>query len=171
MIEDDEKLSIEERLNHDLHVAEQKLRTAEEKIEELEERIRGIRTGWMEQRDMEDDGVLPVPRFEISWRKTYKGDSWYNRTCEYRLVHKHLLGHLVVIPLGSTRVSGGPPGEVPSPFEEIKENDWDLSINRYKEIEYEEVEYASPAEIIREIELLDKERELALATLREMLDE
>ena len=27
------------------------------------------------------------------------------------------------------------------PFEEIKDNDWDLSINRYKEIVYEEIEY------------------------------
>ena len=30
------------------------------------------------------------------------------------------------------------------PFEEIKENDWDLSINKYKEIEYEEKEYRNP---------------------------
>jgi type I restriction enzyme M protein len=30
------------------------------------------------------------------------------------------------------------------PFGEIKANDWDLSINRYKEVEYEEVQYAPP---------------------------
>ena len=34
------------------------------------------------------------------------------------------------------------------PFEEIKANDWDLSINRYKEIVYEEVEYDSPDVLI-----------------------
>ena len=28
------------------------------------------------------------------------------------------------------------------PLEEIRDNDWDLSINRYKEIVYEEIEYA-----------------------------
>ena len=55
------------------------------------------------------------------------------------------------------------------PFEEIKENDWDLSINRYKEIVYEEVEYAPPAEIIAEIEALDKERAEALRVLKGLL--
>lgn len=42
--------------------------------------------------------------------------------------------------------------------EEIKENDWDLSINRYKEIEYEEVDYDPPKEILERIGKLDKER-------------
>lgn len=42
------------------------------------------------------------------------------------------------------------------PVEEIRDNGYDLSINRYKEIEYEEVKYDSPQEImlrIRELEL------------------
>ena len=43
------------------------------------------------------------------------------------------------------------------PFDEIKSNDWDLSINRYKEIIYEEIEYAAPTEIIKDIETLDQE--------------
>lgn len=55
------------------------------------------------------------------------------------------------------------------PFEEIKANDWDLSINRYKEIVYEEIEYAAPSEIIKEIEVLDAERNDALMALKEML--
>jgi len=55
------------------------------------------------------------------------------------------------------------------PFNEIKENDWDLSINRYKEIVYEEVEYAAPSEIIAEIEKLDVERQGALKLLKAML--
>ena len=55
------------------------------------------------------------------------------------------------------------------PFEEIKANDWDLSINRYKEIIYEEIEYAAPSEIIQDIESLDQERNDALAALKEML--
>ena len=42
------------------------------------------------------------------------------------------------------------------PFDEIKDNDWDLSINRYKEIIYEEIEYAAPSEIIKDIETLDQ---------------
>ncbi len=44
------------------------------------------------------------------------------------------------------------------PFEEIKANNWDLSINKYKEIEYEEVKYVSPAEIISQINDLDTDR-------------
>ena len=55
------------------------------------------------------------------------------------------------------------------PFDEIKDNDWDLSINRYKEIVYEEVEYAPPAEIIAEIEKLDAERAEALRVLKGLL--
>ena len=55
------------------------------------------------------------------------------------------------------------------PFDEIKGNDWDLSINRYKEIVYEEIEYAAPADIIKDIEVLDKERNQALEALKEML--
>ncbi|MDC1233062.1 type I restriction-modification system subunit M [Schleiferiaceae bacterium] len=55
------------------------------------------------------------------------------------------------------------------PFDEIKDNDWDLSINRYKEIVYEEIEYAAPSEIIKDIEVLDQERNQALAALKEML--
>lgn len=55
------------------------------------------------------------------------------------------------------------------PFDEIKNNDWDLSINRYKEIVYEEIEYAAPATIIKDIEQLDQERNQALTALKEML--
>lgn len=55
------------------------------------------------------------------------------------------------------------------PFEELKANDWDLSIKRYKEIVYEEIVYAAPAEIIRDIETLDKERNQALVALKELL--
>jgi type I restriction enzyme M protein len=55
------------------------------------------------------------------------------------------------------------------PFSEIEENDWDLSINRYKEIVYEEIEYAPPAEIIADIKQLDKERNEALKQLEELL--
>ena len=55
------------------------------------------------------------------------------------------------------------------PLQEIKANDWDLSINRYKEIVYEEVDYDSPAEIIVDIEKLDGERSEALRVLKGLL--
>ena len=44
------------------------------------------------------------------------------------------------------------------PFNEIKGNEWDLSINRYKEIIYEEEEYDDPRVILERIEKLDEER-------------
>ena len=55
------------------------------------------------------------------------------------------------------------------PFNEIKANDWDLSINRYKEIVYEAVEYDAPSKIIADIEQLDIERNQALGLLKELL--
>lgn len=51
------------------------------------------------------------------------------------------------------------------PFAELKENDWDLSINRYKEIVYEEVEYESPKIILDQIKELDQERNTILNRL------
>ncbi|HAS47236.1 MAG TPA: N-6 DNA methylase [Microscillaceae bacterium] len=55
------------------------------------------------------------------------------------------------------------------PIEEIIENEWDLSINRYKEIEYKEVQYAPPAEIIANIKQLDEERHQILKALEGLL--
>lgn len=52
---------------------------------------------------------------------------------------------------------------------EIKDNAYDLSINRYKEIEYEEVEYEPPAVIIDRLEALQAEIADDLKTLRGML--
>lgn len=55
------------------------------------------------------------------------------------------------------------------PLVEIEQNNWDISINRFKEIVYEQVQHDSPADIIAEIERLDNERTQALAVLRELL--
>jgi type I restriction enzyme M protein len=55
------------------------------------------------------------------------------------------------------------------PKSEIAENDYDLSINRYKEIVYEEVEYEKPEVIIEQIEKLDLERNQLLNTLKGLL--
>lgn len=55
------------------------------------------------------------------------------------------------------------------PFSEIKANEWDLSINRYKETVHEEVAYDSPAIILKDIKQLDAERTEALNKLEELL--
>lgn len=54
--------------------------------------------------------------------------------------------------------------------EEIRENDYDLSINRYKEIVYEEVEYPHPKEIIGKIQELEKEIQQGIEELSKILE-
>jgi type I restriction enzyme M protein len=55
------------------------------------------------------------------------------------------------------------------PFVDIQANDWDLSINRYKEVVYDEVTYAQPSVIIQDIKNLQEENKQQLLILEEML--
>jgi type I restriction enzyme M protein len=55
------------------------------------------------------------------------------------------------------------------PVEEIRENDYDLSINRYKEIEYEEVQYEKPSVILERVLDLEKQIVNGLKELEDML--
>ncbi|WP_143416133.1 class I SAM-dependent DNA methyltransferase [Geobacillus sp. E263] len=55
------------------------------------------------------------------------------------------------------------------PVEEIRENDYDLSINKYKEIEYEEVQYEAPSVILERVETLEKEIMQGLQELKKMI--
>lgn len=55
------------------------------------------------------------------------------------------------------------------PISEIKENGFDLSISRYKEIEYEEVQYEKPEVIIEKIEKLENEIQNGLLDLKKLL--
>ncbi|MED0679088.1 class I SAM-dependent DNA methyltransferase [Aneurinibacillus thermoaerophilus] len=55
------------------------------------------------------------------------------------------------------------------PVEEIRENDYDLSINKYKEIEYEEIQYEAPGAILEKVEALEKEIMQELQELKEMI--
>lgn len=55
------------------------------------------------------------------------------------------------------------------PKSEIAEQGYDLSLNRYKEIEYDEVEHRSPADIIADIKQLNAEIDAGLAELEAML--
>jgi type I restriction enzyme M protein len=56
------------------------------------------------------------------------------------------------------------------PKEEIAENGYDLSINRYKEIEYEEVSYDPPKVILGKLKALEHEIMADLKELEVMLD-
>jgi type I restriction enzyme M protein len=55
------------------------------------------------------------------------------------------------------------------PISEIRDNKYDLSINRYKEVVYEEKVYEKPNVIIEQIEAFDQERADLLKQLKEML--
>lgn len=53
--------------------------------------------------------------------------------------------------------------------QEIVENDYDLSINKYKEVVYEKVEYPPTSEILADIEALNKEIDKNLEELKALL--
>lgn len=55
-------------------------------------------------------------------------------------------------------------------IKEIQSNDYDLSINRYKTVEYEEVEYPPTQEIISEIEALSRNIDSNLKELKILLE-
>lgn len=53
---------------------------------------------------------------------------------------------------------------------EIEKNDYDLSINRYKEIEYEKVEYDNPEDIMTRLDELALDISSKMEELRELMD-
>jgi type I restriction enzyme M protein len=55
------------------------------------------------------------------------------------------------------------------PKADIVKEDYDLSINRYKEAVYNDVQYDSPKDIIARIKKLQKEMEQGLEELETML--
>jgi type I restriction enzyme M protein len=54
-------------------------------------------------------------------------------------------------------------------YSEIKKNNYDLSISRYKPIEYEEVDYDKPQVIMKKVLKLEKEIEHEIETIQEIL--
>ncbi len=55
------------------------------------------------------------------------------------------------------------------PVADIRANNYDLSINRYKEVIYEQQHHDTPAELIEKIEALDQERQADLQGLKALL--
>lgn len=98
--------TIEQRLAAQLDENDETIRELESQVEALEEQLRGARNGWAVHRKIDDDHPdLPVPRLEFVWTPSEYG--WGNTVAEYRLVRRHMLGHLECVPLGSTKVSSG----------------------------------------------------------------
>jgi type I restriction enzyme M protein len=55
------------------------------------------------------------------------------------------------------------------PKADIAANDYDLSINRYKEIVYDEIEYQAPSEILDDLTALEEEIQKGIDNLKAML--
>lgn len=55
-------------------------------------------------------------------------------------------------------------------LDEIREQGYDLSINKYIEIEYEEVEYKSPGDIINQLQEIEEQIQIGLEELKKMLN-
>ena len=55
------------------------------------------------------------------------------------------------------------------PVDEIVANDYDLSINKYKEVVYEQVEYEPTEVIIDKIEKIEAEIQVEMAELKKLL--
>ncbi len=93
-----------ERLEQLLDRKDADLAAACERAEKLERELEGFRDGWRRGVQLEDDGVLPVPRLELAY---IQDDEWRSYRVIYRMVHRHLLGPLLATPLGRTTVNGG----------------------------------------------------------------
>ena len=55
------------------------------------------------------------------------------------------------------------------PVQEIRENKHDLSINRYKEVAYEERQHDPPQRILENLRLVEQEISKSLTELEELL--
>jgi len=81
----------------------------ENQITELEDQLENMtyheQWKWRAIRELDEKENLglPVPRLELRNRKVSK----YSRIVDYGLVHRHLLGHIEFIPIGSTKIDGG----------------------------------------------------------------
>lgn len=102
-------MNAHERLLQSLDEKDEKIEELEGKLYDLEEDVES-RSAWSRHREEHSDEGLPVPRLEIVWSESkYHGHDWEGW---YFLVKYHLLGHIVKVPLGMTKVGGYGPGEL-----------------------------------------------------------
>ena len=93
---------------------EQLLDERDTQIEELEQKLQDLTDeserawDWARHSIIQPHPLLPIPRLEI---RCVNLGNWYNWEWRYGFVYKHLLGHLVLIPMGNTKCggSGKPP--------------------------------------------------------------
>ena len=104
----------EDRLAQELEEAEERIGELEREVERLQDHL-----PWTQHEEIEATPDMPVPRLEMVWEEG-KFPRDYQYRCAYRLVYRHLLGHLVAVPLGETMVGSTKPpdhfGEIDTPF-------------------------------------------------------
>jgi len=95
-----------QRLEELLEEKDARIVELENEREYLNEKNHSDRWKWT-RHSTPEEGNLPVPRLEIRCVNESTRPEWYNYSWIYSLVYRHLLGHLVGVPLGSTSCSGG----------------------------------------------------------------
>jgi hypothetical protein len=115
-----EKLSAVERLEALLDARDAEVARLGAELRRRDEADEDAAWSWARHYVSAEAEGLPVPRLEIRWSRIGGGE--WNWLATYGLVYRHLLGHVVVVPLGMTRVGGaGEPltdGQVDVPFRE-----------------------------------------------------
>jgi len=100
-----------DRLARLLDQAERERDEAKEELRSCERELEGSLNGWRRGEGLPDDEALPLPRLELAYVQI---DGWDTYSVKYRMVAKHLLGHVMTIPLGETKTSGGLRNEAPN---------------------------------------------------------
>jgi len=128
------------RLEELLNQKDAEIERLKEELQEASERLE-LDMEWFvhEYKDEDPRPSLPVPRLEIEATQD-DGENWHNFTWRYCLVYRHLLGHLIFVPLGNTTSSGGnnqPPihaGVISTPFRDgahIRKDSFHLNLPAY----------------------------------------
>ena len=91
-----------ERLEELLNERDSTIDDLRRRVEEMEEQKNDLAWRWARHEIVSDDLALPVPRLEI--RCDSPGE--YSHSCLYSMVYRHLLGHIIRVPLGQTVMNG-----------------------------------------------------------------
>jgi hypothetical protein len=98
-----------ERLETVLNAKDDEIRELREKLDGAQRLLSAAREGWR-YADVGPSADAPVPRLELLY---IPRPHWDDYQVHYRLVMRHLQGHLVAIPVGCTTIEGGEPNVEP----------------------------------------------------------
>lgn len=96
-----------ERLEELLDERDAEIEELKAELEKNEQQMDGDVWGWTRHIESKEAEGLPVPRLEMRWENMDPDGDGYNWRCRYDLVYRHFLGHVVKVPIGLTRSSGG----------------------------------------------------------------